>query len=179
MSHSKKFAVLIILGALGGFLAFVFHSLKLDEAQERYRGAESKLRGLQKELAGAEAALATEGKKLEEAKAKAQEGLALKKRNDDAVAERSRLESELARVESAYVIDQKRWESLLQSVRAATIGREYPQIRIGNQTLNGARITKITGTSVTFSHSGGAVQATAGELPPELAERLRLDPSTR
>ena len=93
--------------------------------------------------------------------------------------ERGRVQSELARVESAYAIDQKRWEALLQSVRTATIGREFPQIRIGTQTLNGARITKITDTTVTFSHAGGAVQAGPGDLPPELANRLRLTPSPR
>lgn len=179
MSHFKKLVVLLLFCAMGGFLAFVFHSLKVDEAQEKFRGAESKWRGLQKELAGAEAAVAAEEKRLVEAKAKAELGLALKKRQDDAVAERTRLESELARVESAYAIDQKRWESLVQSVRTATMGRQFPQIRLGNQTLNGARITKITDTSVTFSHAGGAFQARPEELPPELADRLRLTPSPR
>lgn len=174
MSSFKKIGVLITFGAMAGFLAFVFHSLKLDDAQDRLRGAESKLRGLQKELMGAEAALAAEEKSLEEAKAKAEQGVGLKKRHEDAVAERSRLQSELERVESAYAIDQKRFESLLQTVRAATIGREFPQIRIGNQTLNGARITKITDTTVTFSHSGGTVQVGAEALPPDLADRLRL-----
>jgi hypothetical protein len=157
-----------------GFVVFIFHLQKIDEAQDQLRSLKARVTGLENELIGATSALESKRQQLAQATEKNKKGLDLKVRSAVATSERNRLQVELLKLEKEYSVEQKRRTDQLREARAAMIGKEYAQIRIGNQTLNRARITKITDTSITLLHSGGTCQAATIDLPADLTDRLGL-----
>lgn len=86
------------------------------------------------------------------------------------------LQSEVRRLEEQRHASMTDFVAEVQRVRAGFLGKVLDTVTLTTgQTLNSAKVTRLTEREITFTHANGIVRFKLAELPADLRTQLRID----
>jgi predicted nucleic acid-binding Zn-ribbon protein len=90
-------------------------------------------------------------------------------------AEKEALEKEITAIQDAEPALADSMKQAISRVRRESVGLDFPELTLASGiTLKKAQIQRVEEEEVVFQHAEGVKRASAGDLPPDLKDRLRL-----
>lgn len=139
------------------------------------------LRAVQGEKNSAEQTLKEANEALQLSKAKTAEiSQQLAKLAGEEKGAKASLEGEIAALQKTKSDLAKEFTLAVQQVREATVGMRWPTLTLADgRTLLAPVVRNVSESSVELAHNAGSEQVPGNNLPQELQERLRLDPTAQ
>jgi hypothetical protein len=162
--EGKITAMLAIFALVVGFAFYASNAI--DATPKR-----AELAKLQDQVVSIKRSIETRGEALTAAK-EATLGL---KQTDQMLSQLENLDKNIKELKDAREAVLGEFVSAVQSARAAAVGLEAPQLRLGNgTTLTGGKIKSVSPTEVIFTHSLGIARVPFKNLPDDLKAKFRV-----